>query len=67
MELLKVQALKAKEGKKQHMQAGLVYEVSEDHAKAMKTNGTAVGAKPNMKVGEVYDLPKGAGDLLGDK
>jgi hypothetical protein len=66
----KVQALKAKAGKRQHMDAGKVYAVSEETAQALIKGGKAVKAKDDAKVGEVYELETKAegptdDDLLG--
>lgn len=65
---MKIQALKLKPAK-QHMEAGKIYKVSEDLGNLLIDSGKAIKAKPEHKIGEVYDLPKKkkkkADDLLG--
>lgn len=63
MKKIKVQALKAAEGKTQHMAVGKVYSVTEEVAEALVMGNKAVEAKDNMKVGKVYALPKKSSDI----
>lgn len=65
MENVNIQALEAKEGKKQHLQPGRVYSVTVELSKVLIKGGKAKKANPSMSLGKVYDLPKdknGAGD-----
>lgn len=66
MTKVKIQALPVKEGKRQHMTIGRVYEVSEDTAKTLIDAGKATKADGRYKVGEVYELPKKKGSSLTD-
>lgn len=63
MKKVKVQALEAAQGKKQHMVIGKVYSVTEEVAEALVMGNKAVEAKDNMKVGKVYALPKKSSDI----
>lgn len=56
MKKVNVQALEVRKGKKQHLVAGKVYEVTEELSKALINSGQATKAKSDMKVGETYKL-----------
>ena len=58
MKIVKIQALKARKGKKQHMIAGKVYNVEGDTSKSLIKNGKAIAAAPEMEEGKVYELPE---------
>jgi len=58
MELVKIQALKVKSGKPQHMVAGKVYEVTEDKAAILFKADRAVEAKNTMVKGKIYKFPE---------
>jgi hypothetical protein len=54
-----IQALEVRKGKKQHLVAGMVYEVQNELAKGLIAKGVAVKANPSHVIGKIYDLPKG--------
>jgi len=56
--IVKIQALKAREGKPQHMVVGRVYGVTSDKADILIKGGSAIKAKDSMEAGKVYDLPE---------
>ena len=53
-----VQALEVALGKKQHLETGKVYAVTQEVAEALVMGDKAIEAKDSMKVGKVYALPK---------
>ncbi len=58
MKTVKIQALKVREGKPQHMVAGKVYSVTIDKADILVRGKQAVQAEANMEAGNTYDLPE---------
>jgi len=55
---VKIQALKVRKGKPQHMVPGKVYKVTLDKATILLKGGKVVEAESGMVEGKLYDLPE---------